>query len=83
MLYTSEVTGAMQAVESAALKSVHARWFPAEGPHADAASEHADEQLCLAARDLARAIEALPAKDRPIGWDEHSFGPFSTEAVAS
>lgn len=38
-------------------------------PHYDASAQHAEEQMALAARDLVRAVEALPANERPIGWD--------------
>ena len=76
-------------LERAALRSVAAHhYFDDEDPNADAAAAYADEQLALAARDLACAVEALPASERPIGWDKDSFGPFSTaepgagEAVA-
>lgn len=57
-------------VEKAALNSVAAHhYFQDEDPHSDAAAEYADEQLALAARDLVRAVEALPEGERPIGWD--------------
>lgn len=57
-------------VERAALRSVAAHhYYEDEDPHSDAAAEHADEQLALAARELVRAVEALPADQRPIGWD--------------
>lgn len=57
-------------VESAALQSIHAQhYFRDEDPHADAAAEHAMEQLCLAARELVRAVDAMPECDQPIGWD--------------
>lgn len=56
-------------VEKAALHSIAAHHYYAdEDPHSDAAAEHADEQLALAARDLVRAVEALPGHQRPIGW---------------
>lgn len=78
------VFDAQQAVESAALRSIAAHHYARDtDPHADAADQHASELLALAARDLVRAVEALPVEDRPIGWDEHSFGPFSTEPGAA
>lgn len=64
------VMDAQGKVESAALEAIQARHYGRETDlWADAASEHADEQLALAARDLVRAIEALPAADRPVFWD--------------
>lgn len=61
---------AQAAVEAAALRSISAEHYAREtDPHADAAAEYAGEQLALAARDLVRAVEALPEDKRPIGWD--------------
>ncbi|MFF0378811.1 hypothetical protein [Actinoplanes missouriensis] len=61
---------ARQRVESAALDSISAsHYYRDEERHADAAAEYAGEQLALAARDLVRAIEALPPQRQPIGWD--------------
>ena len=39
-------------------------------PHADsdAEAEYADEQLALAARDLAEATEQLSEDAKPVGW---------------
>lgn len=34
----------------------------------DAEFEHADEQLALAARELAEATDQLPADEQPVGW---------------
>jgi hypothetical protein len=81
---TFDVGRAQQRVEQAALRAITAHhYFRDEDPHADAAAEYADEQLALAARDLVRAVEALPEDKRPIGWDEHSHGPFSTKPVTA
>ncbi len=61
---------AQAAVEAAALHSIAAHHYARESdPHADAADEYASEQLALAARDLVRAVEALPENERPVGWD--------------
>ena len=58
---------ARQQVESAALRSIHAsHYYRDENPHVDA--EHAAGQVALAARDLVRAVEALPVEKRPAGW---------------
>lgn len=63
-------------VEAAALRTIAAHhYFQDEDPHADAQAEHASEQLALAARDLVRAVEALPADKRPIGWDVAEVAP--------
>lgn len=61
---------AQERVEAAVLRSITARHY-ADPAHqfADAESEYADEQLALAARELVRAIDALPEGKRPIGWD--------------
>jgi hypothetical protein len=67
MRYSSEIFHAKAALERAALGAIAADRYP-ESPHADADAEHADEQLAVKARDLARAVEALPADERPIGW---------------
>jgi hypothetical protein len=61
---------AQAAVEAAALRSITAHHYGrVEDPHADAEDEYAGEQLALAARDLVRAVEALPENERPVGWD--------------
>lgn len=61
---------AQQKLEAAALRSIAAsHYYRDENPHADAEDEYASEQLALAARDLVRAVEALPEDKRPIGWD--------------
>jgi len=70
MYYSPEIASAQTLVEVSALRAIAAdRYARDEDPHADAESEDADEQLALAARDLVRAVEALPADARPIGWD--------------
>ena len=62
---------ARSAVEAAALRSIAAHHYErAEDPHAGAEDEYASELLALAARDLVRAVEALPEGERPIGWDK-------------
>ncbi len=61
---------ARERVEAAALDAMSARHYPRPGdPYAAASVEHADEKLALAARDLVRAVEALPEGERPVGWD--------------
>jgi hypothetical protein len=67
---------ARERVEEAALRSITARHY-ADPAHqwAGAEAEYADELLALAARDLVRAVEALPEDKRPVGWD-------TVEAVA-
>jgi hypothetical protein len=39
-----------------------------EHAHKAAEIEYADEQLAIAARDLAAATGALPADRQPVGW---------------
>jgi hypothetical protein len=65
-----DVDQAQRQVESVALRSIAANhYFRDEDPHADAEAEYAGEQLALAARELVRAVDALPEDKRPIGWD--------------
>jgi hypothetical protein len=60
---------AQEAVEAAALRSITAHHYSRpEDPFADAEDQHAGELLALAARDLVRAVDALPEDRRPIGW---------------
>lgn len=63
-----EVAGQIEDVMRASLRCLTAE---RTDPHAnaDAESEYADEQLALAARDLVKSIDALPPRERPIGWD--------------
>lgn len=37
-------------------------------PHHAAELEYSEEQVALAARDLTRATDDLPADEQPIGW---------------
>lgn len=61
--------GPQQAVEKAALRVIAAdRFAREEDPHADAESEHADEQLALACRDLVDAVNAGDPREWPVGW---------------
>lgn len=39
-----------------------------EDPHADAEAQYGQEQLALAARALAEAVDKLPEDRQPIGW---------------
>jgi hypothetical protein len=67
---TFDVDRAARQVEAAALRAITAHYYcRAEDPHSSAEAEYASEQLAMAARDLVRAVEALPADKRPIGWD--------------
>jgi len=68
--YSPELCSAQAVVEKAALRAIAAdRYADESDPHSDAESEYAGEQLALAARNLVRAVEALPENERPIGWD--------------
>lgn len=65
-----DVDQAQSRVEGAALRAVAAHHYAADNdPHADAYAEYAGERLALAARDLVRAVDALPEGKRPVGWD--------------
>lgn len=63
------VTDAQDRVILAVLRVLQAE---RAGPHADSAAdaEYADDQLALAARDLARAVDAIDEAARPVGWSE-------------
>jgi len=51
------------------LGSIAADHFANENdPHADAHAEHLTEQVALAARELARAVDALDPDRWPVGW---------------
>jgi hypothetical protein len=55
---------------SAVLRLVHSTHYADEAsPHWDAEREYSTEQVALAARELVRAVDELPADQRPIGWD--------------
>ena len=58
----------------AALRCVQADMAD-EHAHADAECQYADEQLALAARDLARAMEGLPPHQQPVGWTDKPTFP--------
>lgn len=61
--------GEHETVIKAALRVIEATHYGrAEDPHADAESQYAEEQLALAARALAEAVDRKPADEQPIGW---------------
>lgn len=58
-----------ETVVSTALHVVAATHYSrADDPHEDAAYEYSIEQLALAARSLAEAVDRKPADEQPIGW---------------
>lgn len=58
-----------ETVVSTALHVVAATHYSrADDPHEDAAYEYSIEQLALAARALAEAVDRKPADEQPIGW---------------
>jgi hypothetical protein len=60
----------VQQLMSAVLRQIQANHYSDEAsPHWDAEREYSAEQVALAARDLVRAVDALPEDQRPIGWD--------------
>jgi hypothetical protein len=63
------VTAAQERVIRQALRALSAE---REDPHAHHDDElaYAGEQLALAARDLVRAVDALPVDALPVGWDD-------------
>lgn len=61
--------GPQTEVEKAALRVIATDRYAREAdPHADAESEHADEQLALACRDLTDAVDAGDPREWPVGW---------------
>lgn len=71
MAASYEQSAAHNAVVRAALRCVAAEFYADDAnPHADAEAEHAGELLALAARELVRAVDALPESEQPIGWQE-------------
>ncbi|WP_405137575.1 hypothetical protein [Nocardia sp. NBC_01388] len=65
-----EFVTARDELAHAALCYVQAQLDPREHAHSAAQVEHTEELMCLAARRVARAVEALPEDKRPVGWDE-------------
>lgn len=58
-------------VMKAALRVIASTHYQrADDPHADAEQEYAEEQLALAARALARAVDRKEPDEQPIGWVE-------------
>jgi hypothetical protein len=58
-----------ETVVSTALHVVQATHYSrADDPHEDAAYEYSIEQLALASRALAEAVDRKPADEQPIGW---------------
>lgn len=47
----------------------------ADDPYADAEQEYSQEQLALAARALAEAVDRKPADERPVGWAKETGEP--------
>ena len=66
-----DVLTARRRLDKAVLNSILAGEYGEESdPHYAAAAEHADEEVALAARDLVRAVDALPLAEQPVGWAE-------------
>jgi len=60
-----------ETVVATALSVVQATHYSrADDPHEDAAYEYFIEQLALAARALAEAVDRKPADEQPIGWSK-------------
>jgi hypothetical protein len=58
-------------VVKAALRVIGSTHYQrADDPHADAEQEYAEEQLALAARALAQAVDRKDPDERPIGWSK-------------
>jgi hypothetical protein len=69
-----DVIGAQERVLAVALNVLRAERGPQDDPNWDAERQYAEEQLALAARDLACAVEALPAELQPVGWGQDPPG---------
>lgn len=67
---TMALHNAQEQMEALALRSITARHYGRpDQPYADAEEQYAGELLALAARELVRAVDALPEDARPVGWD--------------
>ncbi|MFJ4653905.1 hypothetical protein ACIP5Y_21790 [Nocardia sp. NPDC088792] len=73
-LHNAEVMGefvtARDELAHTALCYVQAQLDPRQHAHSAAQVEYAEELMCLAARRVTRAVEALPEDKRPVGWDD-------------
>lgn len=66
-------TEAHENVIKAVLRVIEATHYArADDPNADAEHEYADEQLALAARALAEAVDSMPADEQPVGWSKEN-----------
>jgi Arc/MetJ-type ribon-helix-helix transcriptional regulator len=65
---SADVYNAREELLRAALRRLSAEHGCEEDSHHAAELEYSDELLALAARDLTRATDALPADEQPIGW---------------
>lgn len=54
------------------LRRISAEYSPADDPHRCDEQIYGWELIALAARDLVRAVDALPVEERPVGWEETS-----------
>ncbi|WP_029923920.1 hypothetical protein [Nocardia otitidiscaviarum] len=63
-----EFVAAREQLAHAALCYVQAQIDPREHAHSAAQVEYTEELMCLAARRLTQAVEALPEDKQPIGW---------------
>ena len=64
-----DVNGKLQAVVTAAVNYLSAERADESNAYYGAHTEWSGELLALSARDLVRSVDALPPRERPIGWD--------------
>lgn len=62
---------AVTALEEAVMRAIlHSRYGDPAKPYYSAQLEHDEDAVALAARDLVKTINKLPAEQQPIGWNK-------------
>jgi hypothetical protein len=65
---------ASRRVTVAALRLLAAELEEQEHAHSADEAQYAQELLALAARELTRAVDALPRSQQPVGWHDTTDG---------
>lgn len=63
-----QIVGAQQNLLRAALRCLSSEYSRDDTADSAAEAEYSYEQLALAARELARAVDTLPPDQLPVGW---------------
>lgn len=74
---TDVYIAALTATQRAALRLTLSDELGNDHANSDAQVEYDVEQLCLAARDLVRAVDALDPNERPVRWDDDDLDPLN------